>query len=181
MVNSALVKSVLCAVCHFHSMATLTCVSAETAVHHPWAGAVSSLQEFWRHALHRWDAVWKSPPGRKPLTNKTDFVARSLKKGKKQDVWFVVDPETGEKQTSLTTSASESICPNTPLLYIGRTGKSLELSRTRILLRCAASHFGLAPRRVHGHHVWHQDTGAALERHVQRLLCAAIWREARLQ
>lgn len=42
--------------------------------------------------------------------------------GKKQDVWFVVDPETGEKQTSLTTSSSESICPNTPLLYIGRTG-----------------------------------------------------------
>uniref|UniRef100_A0A8C9ZXU1 non-specific serine/threonine protein kinase n=1 Tax=Sander lucioperca TaxID=283035 RepID=A0A8C9ZXU1_SANLU len=39
----------------------------------------------------------------------------------KQDVWFVVDPETGEKQTSLTTSSSESICPNTPLLYIGRT------------------------------------------------------------
>ena len=45
-------------------------------------------------------------------------------KGKKQDVWFVVDPETGEKQTSLTTSSSESICPNTPLLYIGRTGMS---------------------------------------------------------
>uniref|UniRef100_A0A3B5LK25 non-specific serine/threonine protein kinase n=1 Tax=Xiphophorus couchianus TaxID=32473 RepID=A0A3B5LK25_9TELE len=40
---------------------------------------------------------------------------------KKHDVWFVVDPETGEKQTSLTTSSSESICPNTPLLYIGRT------------------------------------------------------------
>nr|XP_057921329.1 serine/threonine-protein kinase/endoribonuclease IRE1 isoform X3 [Doryrhamphus excisus] len=41
--------------------------------------------------------------------------------GKKQDVWFVVDPETGEKQTSLTTSSSDSICPNTHLLYIGRT------------------------------------------------------------
>ncbi|KAF7662674.1 hypothetical protein LDENG_00230280 [Lucifuga dentata] len=41
--------------------------------------------------------------------------------GKKQDVWIVVDPQTGEKQTSLTTSSSESICPNTPLLYIGRT------------------------------------------------------------
>ncbi|XP_029013288.1 serine/threonine-protein kinase/endoribonuclease IRE1 [Betta splendens] len=41
--------------------------------------------------------------------------------GKKQDVWLVVDPETGEKQTSLTTSSSESICPNSPLLYIGRT------------------------------------------------------------
>lgn len=41
--------------------------------------------------------------------------------GKKQDVWFVVDPETGEKQASLTTGTSESICPNSPLLYIGRT------------------------------------------------------------
>ncbi|XP_053709061.1 serine/threonine-protein kinase/endoribonuclease IRE1 isoform X2 [Synchiropus splendidus] len=41
--------------------------------------------------------------------------------GKKQDVWFVVDPETGQKQTRLTTSRSESICPNSPLLYIGRT------------------------------------------------------------
>ncbi|XP_054635937.1 serine/threonine-protein kinase/endoribonuclease IRE1 [Dunckerocampus dactyliophorus] len=41
--------------------------------------------------------------------------------GKKQDVWFVVDPETGEKQASLTTSSSDSICPNTHLLYIGRT------------------------------------------------------------
>ncbi|XP_055014000.1 LOW QUALITY PROTEIN: serine/threonine-protein kinase/endoribonuclease IRE1 [Boleophthalmus pectinirostris] len=41
--------------------------------------------------------------------------------GKKLDMWFVVDPETGEKQTSLTTGSSESICPNSPLLYIGRT------------------------------------------------------------
>ncbi|KAK7929596.1 hypothetical protein WMY93_005991 [Mugilogobius chulae] len=45
----------------------------------------------------------------------------TLREGKKQDVWFVVDPETGEKQTSLTTGSSESICPNSPLLYIGRT------------------------------------------------------------
>ncbi|XP_077380693.1 serine/threonine-protein kinase/endoribonuclease IRE1 isoform X3 [Festucalex cinctus] len=41
--------------------------------------------------------------------------------GKKQDVWFVVDPETGAKQTSLTTSSSDSMCANSPLLYIGRT------------------------------------------------------------
>lgn len=42
--------------------------------------------------------------------------------GKKQDVWFVMDPETGAKQTSLTTSSSDSMCANTPLLYLGRTG-----------------------------------------------------------
>lgn len=51
--------------------------------------------------------------------------------GKKQDVWFVVDPETGEKQTSLTTSASESICPNTPLLYIGRTEYMITMFDTK--------------------------------------------------
>uniref|UniRef100_A0A4W3IRL5 Serine/threonine-protein kinase/endoribonuclease IRE1 n=1 Tax=Callorhinchus milii TaxID=7868 RepID=A0A4W3IRL5_CALMI len=48
--------------------------------------------------------------------------------GKKQDRWFVVDPKTGEKQTTLTTDASENICPSTPLLYIGRTGESSNLA-----------------------------------------------------
>ncbi|XP_071387563.1 serine/threonine-protein kinase/endoribonuclease IRE1 [Centroberyx affinis] len=51
--------------------------------------------------------------------------------GKKQDVWFVVDPQTGEKQTSLTTSSSESICPNTPLLYIGRTEYMITMFDTK--------------------------------------------------
>uniref|UniRef100_A0A1A8C5C6 Serine/threonine-protein kinase/endoribonuclease IRE1 n=1 Tax=Nothobranchius kadleci TaxID=1051664 RepID=A0A1A8C5C6_NOTKA len=51
--------------------------------------------------------------------------------GKKHDAWFVVDPETGEKQTSLTTSSSESICPNTPLLYIGRTEYMLTMFDTK--------------------------------------------------
>lgn len=51
--------------------------------------------------------------------------------GKKQDTWFVVDPQTGEKQTSLSTTSSDSICPSAPLLYIGRTGTSIvRLSRT---------------------------------------------------
>uniref|UniRef100_A0A6Q2Z4J8 Serine/threonine-protein kinase/endoribonuclease IRE1 n=1 Tax=Esox lucius TaxID=8010 RepID=A0A6Q2Z4J8_ESOLU len=51
--------------------------------------------------------------------------------GKKQDVWFVVDPQTGEKQTSLSTSSSESICPNTPLLYIGRTEYMITMYDTK--------------------------------------------------
>uniref|UniRef100_A0A8C5CJ07 non-specific serine/threonine protein kinase n=1 Tax=Gadus morhua TaxID=8049 RepID=A0A8C5CJ07_GADMO len=55
----------------------------------------------------------------------------ALLTGKKQDVWFVVDPETGEKQTSLTTSSSESICPNTPLLYIGRTEYMITMFDTK--------------------------------------------------
>ncbi|KAF6272340.1 endoplasmic reticulum to nucleus signaling 2 [Rhinolophus ferrumequinum] len=36
--------------------------------------------------------------------------------GRKQDVWFVVDPESGETQMTLTTES-----PSTPRLYIGRT------------------------------------------------------------
>lgn len=36
--------------------------------------------------------------------------------GRKQDVWFVVDPESGETQMTLTTDS-----PSTPRLYIGRT------------------------------------------------------------
>uniref|UniRef100_A0A8C6TG66 Endoplasmic reticulum to nucleus signaling 2 n=1 Tax=Neogobius melanostomus TaxID=47308 RepID=A0A8C6TG66_9GOBI len=51
--------------------------------------------------------------------------------GRKQDVWFVVDPETGEKQASLTTGSSESICPNSPLLYIGRTGYMVTMFDTK--------------------------------------------------
>lgn len=43
--------------------------------------------------------------------------------GKKQDTWFVVDPKSGEKQTTLSTEASDGLCPSSPLLYIGRTRK----------------------------------------------------------
>lgn len=39
--------------------------------------------------------------------------------GRKQDVWFVVDPESGETQMTLTTDS-----PSTPRLYIGRTRES---------------------------------------------------------
>ncbi|NXG71857.1 ERN1 endoribonuclease, partial [Baryphthengus martii] len=41
--------------------------------------------------------------------------------GKKQDTWFIVDPKSGEKQTTLSTEAWEGLCPSSPLLYIGRT------------------------------------------------------------
>lgn len=78
--------------------------------------------------------------------------------GKKQDVWFVVDPETGEKQTSLTTSSSESICPNTPLLYIGRTGTLAHTHRrthTRVSEGLLDINFTLFYSRVYGHNVRH--------------------------
>ncbi|XP_035260126.1 serine/threonine-protein kinase/endoribonuclease IRE1 [Anguilla anguilla] len=51
--------------------------------------------------------------------------------GKKQDTWFVVDPQTGEKQSSLTTGSSESICPSAPLLYIGRTEYMITMYDTK--------------------------------------------------
>lgn len=46
-----------------------------------------------------------------------------LLSGKKQDTWFVVDPKSGEKQTTLSTEAWDGLCPSSPLLYIGRTRK----------------------------------------------------------
>uniref|UniRef100_A0A8C9WEF5 Serine/threonine-protein kinase/endoribonuclease IRE1 n=1 Tax=Scleropages formosus TaxID=113540 RepID=A0A8C9WEF5_SCLFO len=51
--------------------------------------------------------------------------------GKKQDTWFVVDPKTGEKQSSLTTGSSDSICPSAPLLYIGRTEYMITMYDTK--------------------------------------------------
>ncbi|XP_051940665.1 serine/threonine-protein kinase/endoribonuclease IRE1 isoform X2 [Hippocampus zosterae] len=51
--------------------------------------------------------------------------------GKKQDVWFVMDPETGAKQTSLTTSSSDYMCANTPLLYLGRTEYKVTMFDTK--------------------------------------------------
>ncbi|XP_059835711.1 serine/threonine-protein kinase/endoribonuclease IRE1 isoform X2 [Hypanus sabinus] len=51
--------------------------------------------------------------------------------GKKQDLWFVVDPETGEKQTTLTTDMPGNICPSAPLLYIGRTEYMITMYDTK--------------------------------------------------
>lgn len=47
--------------------------------------------------------------------------------GKKQDTWFIVDPKSGEKQTTLSTEAWDGLCPSSPLLYIGRTRKPVLL------------------------------------------------------
>ncbi|XP_035254246.1 serine/threonine-protein kinase/endoribonuclease IRE1-like, partial [Anguilla anguilla] len=41
--------------------------------------------------------------------------------GKKQDLWYVVDLLTGEKQQTLTSSFAETLCPSSSLLYLGRT------------------------------------------------------------
>ncbi|XP_069762136.1 serine/threonine-protein kinase/endoribonuclease IRE1 isoform X3 [Narcine bancroftii] len=51
--------------------------------------------------------------------------------GKKQDLWFAVDPETGEKQSTLSTDMSGNMCPSTPLLYIGRTEYMITMYDTK--------------------------------------------------
>ncbi|XP_040296575.1 serine/threonine-protein kinase/endoribonuclease IRE2 [Bufo bufo] len=51
--------------------------------------------------------------------------------GKKQDTWFVLDPKSGEKQTTLSTESSDGLCPSTPLLYIGRTQYMITMYDTK--------------------------------------------------
>ncbi|XP_073416408.1 serine/threonine-protein kinase/endoribonuclease IRE2 [Dendrobates tinctorius] len=51
--------------------------------------------------------------------------------GKKQDSWFVLDPKSGEKQTTLSTDSSDGLCPSSPLLYIGRTQYMITMYDTK--------------------------------------------------
>ncbi|XP_072270164.1 serine/threonine-protein kinase/endoribonuclease IRE1 [Pyxicephalus adspersus] len=51
--------------------------------------------------------------------------------GKKQDVWYVVDLLTGEKQQTLTSTFAESVCPSTSLLYLGRTEYTITMYDTK--------------------------------------------------
>ncbi|XP_075436055.1 serine/threonine-protein kinase/endoribonuclease IRE1 [Ascaphus truei] len=51
--------------------------------------------------------------------------------GKKQDIWYVIDLITGEKQQTLTSSFAESLCPSTTLLYLGRTEYTITMYDTK--------------------------------------------------
>ncbi|XP_042293658.1 LOW QUALITY PROTEIN: serine/threonine-protein kinase/endoribonuclease IRE2 [Sceloporus undulatus] len=52
--------------------------------------------------------------------------------GKKEDTWFVVDPTSGQKQTTLSTEAwGGRLGPSTPLLYIGRSQYVLTMYDTK--------------------------------------------------
>uniref|UniRef100_A0A8C2IAA4 Serine/threonine-protein kinase/endoribonuclease IRE1 n=1 Tax=Cyprinus carpio TaxID=7962 RepID=A0A8C2IAA4_CYPCA len=51
--------------------------------------------------------------------------------GKKQDVWYVVDLLTGEKQQTLTSSYAEMLCPSSSLLYLGRTEYTITMYDTK--------------------------------------------------
>uniref|UniRef100_A0A3B4B8U6 Serine/threonine-protein kinase/endoribonuclease IRE1 n=1 Tax=Periophthalmus magnuspinnatus TaxID=409849 RepID=A0A3B4B8U6_9GOBI len=51
--------------------------------------------------------------------------------GKKQDLWYVVDLLTGEKQQTLTSSFAEMFCPSSSLLYFGRTEYTITMYDTK--------------------------------------------------
>uniref|UniRef100_A0A1A7WDJ8 Serine/threonine-protein kinase/endoribonuclease IRE1 n=1 Tax=Iconisemion striatum TaxID=60296 RepID=A0A1A7WDJ8_9TELE len=51
--------------------------------------------------------------------------------GKKQDLWYVVDLLTGEKQQTLTSSFAEMFCPSSSLLYLGRTEYTITMYDTK--------------------------------------------------
>ncbi|XP_031425227.1 serine/threonine-protein kinase/endoribonuclease IRE1 isoform X2 [Clupea harengus] len=51
--------------------------------------------------------------------------------GKKQDVWYVVDLLTGEKQQTLTSSFAEMLCPSSSLLFLGRTEYTITMYDTK--------------------------------------------------
>ncbi|XP_056143450.1 serine/threonine-protein kinase/endoribonuclease IRE1-like isoform X1 [Lampris incognitus] len=51
--------------------------------------------------------------------------------GKKQDLWYVVDMLTGEKQQTLTSSFAEMLCPSSSLLYLGRTEYTITMYDTK--------------------------------------------------
>uniref|UniRef100_A0A8D0L493 Serine/threonine-protein kinase/endoribonuclease IRE1 n=1 Tax=Sphenodon punctatus TaxID=8508 RepID=A0A8D0L493_SPHPU len=65
--------------------------------------------------------------------------------GKKQDIWYVIDLMTGEKQQTLTSSFADSLCPSTSLLYLGRTEYTITMYDTKSKeLRWNATYFDYA-------------------------------------
>ncbi|XP_053564106.1 serine/threonine-protein kinase/endoribonuclease IRE1 [Bombina bombina] len=68
--------------------------------------------------------------------------------GKKQDIWYVIDIITGEKQQTLTSSFAESLCPSTSLLYLGRTEYTITMYDTKNKeLRWNATYYDYAATR----------------------------------
>ncbi|XP_037664408.1 serine/threonine-protein kinase/endoribonuclease IRE1 isoform X1 [Choloepus didactylus] len=65
--------------------------------------------------------------------------------GKKQDIWYVIDLLTGEKQQTLSSAFAESLCPSTSLLYLGRTEYTITMYDTKTReLRWNATYFDYA-------------------------------------
>ncbi|XP_061867068.1 serine/threonine-protein kinase/endoribonuclease IRE1 isoform X2 [Colius striatus] len=79
------------------------------------------------------------------VSKRTGTIKWTLKEGKKQDVWYVIDLMTGEKQQTLTSSFAESLCPSTSLLYLGRTEYTITMYDTKKKeLRWNATYFDYA-------------------------------------
>uniref|UniRef100_A0A452UT51 Serine/threonine-protein kinase/endoribonuclease IRE1 n=1 Tax=Ursus maritimus TaxID=29073 RepID=A0A452UT51_URSMA len=65
--------------------------------------------------------------------------------GKKQDIWYVIDLLTGEKQQTLSSAFADSLCPSTSLLYLGRTEYTITMYDTKTReLRWNATYFDYA-------------------------------------
>lgn len=65
--------------------------------------------------------------------------------GKKQDIWYVIDLLTGEKQQTLSSAFADSLCPSTSLLYLGRTEYTITMYDTKAReLRWNATYFDYA-------------------------------------
>ncbi|NXJ44854.1 ERN1 endoribonuclease, partial [Spizaetus tyrannus] len=64
---------------------------------------------------------------------------------KKQDIWYVIDLMTGEKQQTLTSSFAESLCPSTSLFFFFRTEYTITMYDTKKKeLRWNATYFDYA-------------------------------------
>uniref|UniRef100_A0A8C2V416 Serine/threonine-protein kinase/endoribonuclease IRE1 n=1 Tax=Chinchilla lanigera TaxID=34839 RepID=A0A8C2V416_CHILA len=65
--------------------------------------------------------------------------------GKKQDIWYVIDLLTGEKQQTLSSAFADSLCPSASLLYLGRTEYTITMYDTKTReLRWNATYFDYA-------------------------------------
>ncbi|RXN00762.1 Serine/threonine-protein kinase/endoribonuclease IRE1 [Acipenser ruthenus] len=79
------------------------------------------------------------------VSKRTGSINWTLKEGKKQDLWFVVDLVTGEKQQTLTSSYAGTLCPSSSLLYLGRTEYTITMYDTKNKeLRWNATYFNYA-------------------------------------
>lgn len=81
----------------------------------PWMASPDSRKGDLGHAR----PTWPGTKGRTHLLHCLESYSLPSSTGRKQDTWFVVDPESGETHMTLTTEGL-----STPPLYIGRTRKS---------------------------------------------------------
>eukprot|EP00069_Balaena_mysticetus_P010118 bmy_06545T0 len=140
--------------CHGYTFACLyrSCVNSRAVT---WPAA---LQMFIPGALYYEWMRRSSPAGSNTRGRKLPFTIPELVQaspcrssdgilymGKKQDIWYVVDLLTGEKQQTLSSAFADSLCPSTSLLYLGRTEYTITMYDTKTReLRWNATYFDYA-------------------------------------